>query len=228
MIVLRKQSTVDGELKMSTAEQRDHHSPESYLDTEELSPEKNEFVNGYLRAMSGATVRHNQVAGNSHGLLWSNLNRSKCKAFTSDMKIRIRRGSMTWFYYPDASVVCESNRPSEVYQDKPVLVIEILSRSTRSVDLDEKLSNYLGIDTLQMYLILEQDRADAVAYRRTNAISPGDLFVRECYQGLAAKIELPFLGFEICLSDIYSGVEFPAAPVRELEPDYRVDLVSEP
>ena len=212
---------------MSTAGQRDYYSSESYLDAEATSPDKNEFVNGYLRAMSGATVRHNQVAANLLGLLWSNLNRSKCKAFTSDMKIRIRRESMTWFYYPDASVVCESNRPSEVFQDKPVLVIEILSPSTRSIDLDEKLSNYLSIDSLQMYLILEQDRADAVAYRRSNAVASSDLFVRECYVGLGARIELPFLGFEIRLLDIYSGVEFPPAPIRESEPDYQVDLISE-
>ncbi|MFM9064314.1 MAG: Uma2 family endonuclease, partial [Pirellula sp.] len=62
-----------------------------------------------------------------------------CKPYNSDTKVRIFRDGKRRFYYPDVQVVCESNDPSSVFQDRPVLIIEVLSPSTRANDLDEKL-----------------------------------------------------------------------------------------
>ncbi len=53
---------------MSTAEQPEFVSIEAYLDAEELAVTKSEYIDGWVRAMSGATVRHNSVKMNCAAL----------------------------------------------------------------------------------------------------------------------------------------------------------------
>jgi Uma2 family endonuclease len=200
---------------MSTAESRDFISVEDYLAAEELSPTRNEYIDGWVRAMSGATVRHNRVKRNCLLLLGSSLKGKPCEPFDSDMKVRIGRKKPFRFYYPDTQVVCDSNAPTDVYQDKPVLIIEVLSPSTRQYDLDEKLSAYLKIPTLECYLIMEQHQPFVISMRRTKKG-----FLREEYEGVDATIPLPFLGCKLSLKDVYDGIEFTATCVQEAEAEY--------
>ena len=200
---------------MSTAEKLEYYSVEAYLNAEELSSTRNEYINGLIRAMSKATNRHNTVAVNVQGILWSQLKGQSCRPFNSDAKIRVRQGEGTSFYYPDASVICESNRQTETFQDKPVVVIEVLSPSTRAIDLDEKLTAYLSIETLEAYILLEQDKPIAIVMRRTPIG-----FLREVYEGLASTIDLPTIGCRLSLEEMYTSVDFTPANVQEPEAAY--------
>jgi Uma2 family endonuclease len=203
---------------MSSAEQPSFVSVEDYLAAEELATTKSEYINGWVRAMSGANARHNTIKGNTLGLLWLRLRGKPCQAFDSDMKIRVRHEFSTQFYYPDASVVCDSNSPTETFQDHPVLLVEVLSRSTRSIDLDEKLEAYLTIVSLQAYILFEQFKPMAIVMRRTEKG-----FLRETAEGLSASIELPFLDIELPLSEIYDRVDFTEGTIHEQQLNYEVD-----
>ena len=119
-------------------------------------------------------------------------------------------------YLPDVSIVCDENRQSERFQDNPIVVVEVLSPSTRAFDLDEKLANYLTLRSLQMVLLLEQDQPLAIVFRR----SDDGNFVRETYEGMDQEIRLRFLGISVLLSDLYDGVEFPPLAVHELSPEF--------
>jgi Uma2 family endonuclease len=121
------------------------------------------------------------------------------------------------FYYPDVQVVCKSNEPTSVFQDRPVLVIEVLSPSTRRYDLDEKMSAFLTISGLGCYLVLEQHQPRAIVMRRINGG-----FLREDLEGIEANIDLPFLDCSLSMRDIYDGIEFTADCVQELELEYEV------
>ncbi len=200
---------------MSTAEKRDYHSVESYLEFLDKSEFSFEYVNGYLRAMSAPTVRHNLVASNALIAFGTKLKGSMCRAFNSDSMVRIRRGASTWLYYPDASIICESNGQTERFQDQPNVVVEVLSPSTRAIDLDEKVNNYLTIESLQMYLILEQHEPYVVLFRRTP-----EGFLRESIEGIDRSVPFTFLGFTIPMADLYDGVDFTLAAVREEEQLY--------
>ncbi len=116
------------------------------------------------------------------------------------------------FYYPDAQVVCDSNELSSVFQDKPVLIVEVLSPSTRRYDLDEKMTAYLTIPSLQCYLLLEQHQPIAIVMRRTKSG-----FLREDIQDINASIDLPTLGISLAMRDIYDGIEFTDECVQEPE-----------
>jgi Uma2 family endonuclease len=202
---------------MSGAESPLFISVEDYLAAEEKSEMRNEYVEGWVRAMSGASVRHNQVKFNCGYHLMRQLRGKRCRPFDSDMKLRLRRQGRTRFYYPDLQVICESNAPTEQFQDLPVLIIEVLSPSTRQYDLDEKLNAYLHIATLQYYIILEQHMPCAIVLRRTP-----QGFLRELYEGVEATIELPSLDCTLALREIYEGVEFTATCVQESDTEYEV------
>ena len=200
---------------MSTAEKLVYYSVEEYLKAEELSLTRSEYINGLTRAMTGATNRHNTVSVNIVVSLGRQLNGRVCRPFNSDTKVRVRKGEGTCFYYPDASVVCESNRATETFQDKPVVVMEVLSPSTRAIDLDEKLTAYLSIESLHAYMLFEQDKPFAIVMRRT----PSG-FLREVYEGLASTIDLPTIGCNLLLEEVYSGVDFTPVSVQEREATY--------
>lgn len=200
---------------LSTAEQPDFVSVEDYLAREELSQERHEYIDGWTRGMSGANVRHNQVSGQLFGILFLQLQQRKCRPYHLDMKVRVRNEGTTWFYYPDVCVVCESNDPTDAYQDRPVLIAEVLSRSTRSIDFDEKMTAYLLIPSLHYYLRVEQDKVLVTLMRRTP-----QGFLRETFEGLHSVIDLPVLECRPQLSDLYRGIEVSKTAVREDEPAY--------
>lgn len=203
---------------MSSAERPTFVCVEEYLATEELAETKHEYVDGWVRAMTGATVRHNQVAVNTLVHLANSLKGHPCRPFGSDMKLRIRDQKKTRFYYPDLQVICESNAPADQFQDNPKLIIEVLSPSTRQYDLDEKLNAYLSIPSLQWYVILEQHQPIAIVLRRTD-----NGFLREVYEGLDAVIDLPWLGCSLLLSEVYRNVEFTPTCVQEEMLQYQSD-----
>jgi Uma2 family endonuclease len=102
-----------------------------------------------------------------------------------------------------------------VFQDHPVLIIEVLSPSTRSYELDEKMTAYLSIPSLECYIVLEQHQPVAIVMRRSNRG-----FFREQVEGVEATINLPFLGCSLSMWEIYEGIEFTAECVQEPALEY--------
>lgn len=178
-------------------------SVEDYLAGELVSPVKHEYFGGFVYAMAGAKNAHNIIAMNALASLHGRLRGSGCRPFNSDTKIRIRLPDQTRFYYPDGSVVCRSNPTSDSFQDDPVLIVEVLSESTRRIDMGEKKDAYLTIPSLKVYLLLEQDSAAAVVFRRGT-----EGFNRELYEGLEAVVPLPEIKTDLPLAEIYDGLEF--------------------
>lgn len=197
---------------MSSAEKPEFVDVVGYLQHEYDAETKHEYVDGWVRAMAGASNRHNIISTNTLIALGSQLKGKRCRAFNSDTKVKIQRGPSTWFYYPDAIVVCDENSQNDSFQQSPFLVVEVLSRSTRGIDLDEKLNNYLLIASLKYCLFLEQVKPKAILIRRTNAG-----FLRETFEGVDAKIALGAIECELRLGDLYDRVDFtPESLCEEL------------
>jgi Uma2 family endonuclease len=185
-------------------------SVNEYLAGEETSPVKHEYLGGVVYAMAGARNLHNLIKTNLLVALHVRLRGSGCRPFDSDTKVRIQLPTQIRFYYPDASVVCRPNPLTDSFQDEPVLVVEVLSRKTRRIDEGEKREAYVTIPSLKAYLLVEQETAAVVVFRRG---TKG--FDREVYSGAEAVIPLPELGIELPLADIYEGAEF--APEEDEE-----------
>lgn len=200
---------------MSSAEKLPRMSIDEYLKHELNAQTKSEYIDGVIRAMAGASNRHNIIATNALAILWTQLAGKPCQPFNSDTKVRIQREGSTWFYYPDVSVVCHENPQTDSYQQRPAMVVEVLSRSSRAIDLDEKLNNYLTIPSLEYCLLLEQTQPRAILMRRTPTG-----FLRETYEGLQARISLESIASTLVLSDIYARVDFSPDSIHEPEAEY--------
>ena len=182
-------------------------SIQDYLSGEEASGVKHEYLDGTVHAMAGGTNDHAAISANAIGSLFAALRGNSCRTFSSDTKIRIDFADHTRFYHPDAQVVCQLNSGTELYQDRPAVVVEVLSESTRRTDLGEKKDAYLSIPSLKALILAESDRPYVLVYRRR---AEGG-FAAEEYTGTEAVIQLPEIGATLPLSELYDGIKFPSA-----------------
>lgn len=178
-------------------------SVEEYLAGELVSEVKHEYLGGELHAMAGGTNRHSEIALGFASSLRTSLRGKPCRAFPSDTKVRIELVNQTRFYYPDALVACEKNKDSEQWQDRPVVIVEVLSESTRRIDLTEKRDAYLTIPSLRVLVLAEPEIPSLTVYRR----APSGGF-REEYNGLDAIIPLPEIEASLPLAEVYEGIVF--------------------
>src|SRR5215471_12959574 len=96
---------------------------EEFLEFEEASPTKHELVAGYvfdwnggeIRGLAGATERHNRIAGNIFGHLWSAARGGHCRVYGSDMRLRASKNG----YYPDVQVVCDPTDVDQQFTSRP-------------------------------------------------------------------------------------------------------------
>ncbi len=130
---------------MSTASKLESVSVADYLAGEQSARTKHEYLDGRIFAMAGGSNVHNRIASRVLGSLFRQLSQPPCEAYNSDTKIRVRKDEQTYFYYPDVSVICQSNPDSDTFQDQPVLIVEVVSESTRRVDEGEKRDHYLSM-----------------------------------------------------------------------------------
>jgi len=188
---------------MTSAQRLSQISEEDYLSGEVHARFKHEYVAGMVYAMAGGTYAHNLIASNVLGELHSQLKGKHCRALNSDSKVRIQTNTQTRFYYPDVSVVCGENALDGMFQDKPTVIVEVLSESTRRTDEGEKLDAYQTISALNVYVMFRQDSAGAVVYRRC-----GTEFQREVYTDHAAIILLSEIDVQLRFSSVYDEVHF--------------------
>lgn len=188
---------------MSAVKKLSPISVEDYLAGELVSLVKHEYVDGRVYAMAGGRNVHNIIALNIAARLLTRLSGKPCQPFNSDTKIRIPRPPSEKFYYPDVSVVCEPSPLQFTYQERPVVLFEVISESTRRADEGEKKDGYLGLPSLAVYALVEQDSALVNVYRRR-----GDVFELETLEGLDATLELAEIGTALPLTEIYQRVEF--------------------
>jgi Uma2 family endonuclease len=136
-----------------------HHpllSEAEYLELEESSPLKHEYVDGEVFALAGATQRHNAIATNILVELALGARGSSCQARGSDQRLRIGAGERVVYYYPDVQLVCDPSDNEPNFVERPCLIVEIESEGTREIDHREKLMAYRALPSVQAYLIVSQ------------------------------------------------------------------------
>ncbi len=174
-------------------------SVEDYLEGEKLSLIRHEYVGGEVYAMAGTSEEHALIAGNIHAALHGHLRGGKCKVFMSEIKVKVWLNHDI-FYYPDLMVVCDPTDTERYFKHKPKVLIEVISDSTRRVDEQEKLLTYLRIESLEEYVLVEQDTMQLSVFRRSND------WQKEEISGEAAVLRLDSLGFTMPLTQVYEGV----------------------
>lgn len=190
---------------MGLAKLKTKISVENYLEGEEFGQLKHEYVHGEVYAMAGASDRHHRISANIFIKLDARLAKSNCEAFMAEMKLRADANT---FYYPDVFVSCDQTRPSAFYREEPVLIVEVVSPSTRQTDRREKLRSYQQIPTVREYVIIEQDKIHLEIHRR----QPDGNWITYFYNetDLDERIEFQSVDLSLTLEEIYDRVRFEA------------------
>lgn len=178
---------------------------DEYLAGEERSEVKHEYLGGTVHAMSGGTGNHSAIAVNFSISVGGQLRGKPCRVFNSDFKVRIDLADHTRFYYPDAQVVCHPGEGTRQYEERPTIVLEVLSPSTRRTDLMEKKAAYLSIAPLKVLILADSETLGVDVYRR----SSNGGFGKEPFTSRGDVIPLPEIDAVLPLADLYEGVEFP-------------------
>jgi Uma2 family endonuclease len=191
------------------------YTVEEYLDLEEAAPEKSEYWFGQIVAMAGTTEAHSLITMNLSLALTPQLRKRRCKAYTNDLKIGISPSGP--LCYPDYSAV--SGQPLFLSDKRtvllnPVLVVEVLSRSTESRGRGDKFEQYQTISSLQQIVFIAQDKPRVEVYTRT-----GDLWTFQTASGVDEMIELPAIECSLNLEDIYYEIALPDTPALETSID---------
>lgn len=180
-------------------------SEPDYLAGERLPGPKHEYVAGQVFAMAGATKTHGTISGNLFVAIRSHLRGTPCRAWTADMKVRV--GTASAYYYPDVVATCaESDLSPEAPKDfvsSPKLVVEVLSPATEKMDRREKWFAYRQLESLEEYVLVDQERQWVEVFRREPAgwvqdiARPGE------------SVRLTSLGLELTVADIYEDSDAP-------------------
>lgn len=181
-----------------------------YLALEEQALEKSEYYNGEIIIMPGGKYNHNLIASNFITALNIALDEkgSNLSVLNSDMKIFIPH--LSTIVYPDAVVVCERPEFSEGRTDiilNPLLVVEVLSRSTQSFDRTTKFFYYKQIPSFQEYVLVEQKTPYLTASYKIAERTWQDTEAN----GRGSSIYLKSIDCTLDLMKIYKGVNFEMA-----------------
>lgn len=177
---------------------------EEYLDWEERQEEKHELVGGRPVAMNGARVTHVAITGNVYTALRSALRGRPCRPYVSDLRVRTGSDGVRC---PDVVIDCGLPRPSDRLAARPTVVVEVLSPSTWSVDLNDKPLEYGAVASVAHYLVVAQDRPHVTVWNRVD----GALVRGAEFTALTDVVDLPAVEIRLALADVYDEVAFDEA-----------------
>ncbi|MBT4838370.1 MAG: Uma2 family endonuclease [Methylococcales bacterium] len=177
--------------------QQHHFTELEYLAFELDSEIKHELIDGRIYDMSGGTNNHNDISMNIMGYLFVQLGHSLCKPCNSDTKVKVGNN----FFYPDVMVKCETNESGQDhFITSPVIIFEVLSKSTSKKDRTKKLLSYLNIESLQAYVMVEQSKMLVEVLRKSDGFKP-------CYYFKDDSIPFKTPDISLSVNDIYAGLD---------------------
>ena len=168
---------------------------QEYLATEPASEVKREFIDGQVYAMAGTGYNHNCISGNIFGNFRSHLKGTPCTTFMADMKVRVGKN----YVYPDVVVDCGNMAGDDYFSTAPLIIVEVLSRSTRRTDTTVKLLRYINLPSLQEYVLIESDFVSVQVLRKSNH------WLSE-YYFLGDTVTFGSIGLTLTVEEIYDRV----------------------
>ncbi len=182
---------------------------EEYLEMENAATEKHEYYQGEIFAMSGTKMPHNRIASNTLIGFGKKLTGKPCKPYGSDLRIHIEKNTL--FTYPDISIICGevitlNNDDWNVLN--PVVIIEILSPSTKNYDRGEKFKLYRDIATLKEYILID---SESISIESFYINEHGNWELKE-YKSINETVYLQAIQTSLELREIYEGTTLNTGP----------------
>lgn len=158
------------------------------------------FDNG-PELMAGASAAHDQIVVNLISRLREKLRGRRCRVKTADQAARMERGNMR---RPDATIDCGAYRPESYESAEPTAFFEVLSPSTRRMDLLRKSDEYRSLPSARHFAFIEPHQPLVLLWSRT---ADGD-WRRTEVSDVNDALELIAVDVRLTLQEIYEDVEF--------------------
>lgn len=179
------------------------YTPQEYLTIERTSQQRNEYFNGEIFAMGGASERHNLIVGNVFASLHAQIRGKPCKVYSSDMRVKISETGL--YTYPDIVALCGEATFDDEQQDtllNPQVIIEVLSKSTEGYDRGEKFAHYRRTESLLEYVLISQDKTRIEYYIRR----PDNLWLMSELSQPQMTLDPLSIQCRLLIADIYDKV----------------------
>ncbi|NJK28820.1 MAG: Uma2 family endonuclease [Acaryochloris sp. RU_4_1] len=173
----------------------------AYLDWEPIQPERYEYWDGEVVAMTGTTRTHNRVSLNASKLLDDALVDRPCDVYIADVKVQVEPGRK--FFYPDVVVTCDQREDDPNLVQFPCLIVEVLSPSTEAIDRGIKFAHYRKFTTLQEYVLVQVEQPGVEVFRLNDQ---GQWVLSE--YGLTDRLHLDSVNVKLAIADLYRQVSF--------------------
>lgn len=190
---------------MALPQSFDYICEEEYLAFDRESDIRHECVAGEIIATAGGKREHSVIISNMSRSLGNQLDGTPCTSVSSEMILHVV--SAKAYRYPNVMVVCVNPQFKDYQTDivtNPIILIEVLSQSTASVEHIEKFDEYTKIPTLQEYLLIEQNEPLIKQYIRQD----DDQWLYRKTTGLDSTLELPSINCTLQLSKVYQTISF--------------------
>ena len=159
-----------------------------------------ELDNGRVVAMAPERVNH----GRAKSQAWLALRLAiaerglACEALPDSSTVRINDRTV---YEPDALVRCGPPVPGDAIEvNDPVIVVEVVSPSSRGIDKGTKLVSYFALRSVRHYLIVDTDQRAVIHHHR---VEDGRIESRFLHEG---PLTLDPPGLTIEVQDIFAGL----------------------
>ena len=167
---------------------------DDFLAWEAQQPERYEFIDGMVIMMVGGSAAHTIIKGNVFAALRRVLGRGSCRALAEGLKVVTPIN----VHHPDVAVICTPIDPADDRIREPVVMVEVLSRTTADRDRGAKWVGYRELPSLQHYVAQDQRRVEV--YTRAD-----DGWSLRLYAPPLGQVPLVTLGIEVSLDEIYDG-----------------------
>jgi Uma2 family endonuclease len=182
-----------------------YYTPEEYCRLEETAEYKNEYLDGEITPMVGATTNHNLIALNFCRNFPANINNQDYWVLMSD--VRLWMPSYRFYTYPDVMVI----KDKPLYEGKgtntvtnALIIVELLSKSTRDYDRTDKFKFYRSIPEFKEYILIDQYRYYVEQFYQHNN---GEWLFKASESDKDA-LRFYSLDFQMSLLDIYQRIDF--------------------
>ena len=179
----------------------DYSSIAEYVAIENTAQSKCEYEKGKILAMTGGSINHGILCGNAYNELRTAIANKKinCDAFGSEIRIHIQKAES--IVYPDSMIICGNIETSDEDTEavtNPVLIVEVLSKSTESYDRGDKFYKYRQLPSFLEYVLVSQDKPVVETfYRKDN-----NVWEIARYTGLDTIIKLKCLDLKIDMKNL--------------------------
>ncbi|MDX1521377.1 MAG: Uma2 family endonuclease [Anaerolineae bacterium] len=180
-----------------------YYSPEEYLALEAEAEYRSEYYQGEIFAMTGGSANHNRIAKNFLIELEVAFGEKPCEAFINDMRLLVKPKGL--YTYPDVMVICGNIEFVEGRDDtvtNPVVIIEVLSKSTEGYDRGVKFELYRALTSLQDYILIDQAKIHVEHFHK---LDDGRWVLQE-FNSLENSLPIKTIEVSIPLKRIYHKV----------------------